>query len=311
MMFMSPGHSVPESGDSGFTGLILASFDQRWEKYRRELRRCQRKCSETAVHDLRVATRRLISTIEIISIAVDDPRLGKLRQALRRRFKESGPLRDVQVQLLRLEKVRDRYPELEQFYTLLLLREQRLLKSLDREIRAVRVGTLEQQVREVRTILPRQFEEKGAVARTAATGAAAASFLKTVALLGKVDPDDPRTIHRLRIAFKKFRYVTESLQTVLHGITPALLKEMNQYQVRMGVIQDLEVFASSFRRYLSRVRKGSQINFLPFQQDLVRERQELVKDFLGGAGELHGFWIVRDPAVQKEPKSNINKPGMM
>jgi len=311
MMLMAFQHDVASSEERAFVDMLLTSFDQRWEKYRRELRRCQRKCSEKAVHDLRVATRRLVSSIDIISIAVDDDRLDKLRQMLRKRFKESGPLRDVQIQLLRLEKVRDKYPELEQFYTLLLLREQRLLKSLDREIRRVRVGTIEQQVREVRTRLPQQLEGRGAVARTAATGAAAAAFLKAVVLLTKVDPMDPRTVHRLRISFKKFRYIVESLQHVLPGITHALLKAMNQYQVRMGVIQDYEVLSASFRGYLSKVRKGSRINFLPFQQELVREKQGLLKSFLESAGDLHAFWTMQNPAGIRKPKPNMNKPGVV
>ncbi len=241
-------------------------------------------------------------------IAVEDNRLGKLRQALRKRFRESGALRDVQVQLVRLEKVRDKYPELEQFYTLLLLREKRMLKNLEKEARKVRIGTIDQQVRESRIHLLRSLEEQSAVAKTAVTGAAAASFLRTVALLGKVDPEDPDTIHNLRISFKKLRYIVESLQHVLPGISPALLKAMNQYQLRMGLIQDLEVFSETFRRYLTKVRKGSRINFLPFQQELTRERQVLVAGFLEHAGEVHEFWTMKDSSGhRKTPSSSIQQ----
>ena len=44
--------------------LLVQAVDERWQTYRRELKRCQKHYSEEAVHDLRVATRRLISVLE-------------------------------------------------------------------------------------------------------------------------------------------------------------------------------------------------------------------------------------------------------
>jgi CHAD domain-containing protein len=313
MMIAPVRHRAAVLADDRFADLLLASFDQRWEKYRRELKRCQKKCSEKAVHDLRVATRRLISTIDVISSAVDDNRLVKFRQVLRKRFKESGPLRDVQVHLLRLEKVRDTYPELEQFYTLLLLRERRLLKNIERQMQKARIGLLEQRVREVRALLPRLLEggETRSAVKAAAIGTVAAGFLRSASLLRRVDPADSRTIHRLRISFKKFRYGVEALQHVLPGVTIPMLKAMNRYQVRMGDIQDLEVFSASFRRYLSKVKRVERINFLPFQQELARGHHALVQEFLAGAGELNGFWTLRGSANDAQKMSaSIHKASL-
>jgi len=312
MISSTPPGAMPGKAQV-FVDQLLDSFDRRWERYRRDLARCQKKCSEEAVHDLRVASRRLLSTLDIISRVVDDNSVARFRQTLRRHLKGLGPLRDVQVQLLRLDKARDIHPELEQFDTLLLLREQKLLKDSERELRKTRVSVLEQHKREIRTQLPRMLQrmQTQSAVKAVAVGGVAGGFLKASALLAKVDPSDPATIHRLRVCFKKFRYDVEALQHVLPGITTGMLKAMNEYQTRMGVIQDLEVFSSAFRKYLSRARKGTHFGFLPFQQELAREHQSLVGKFLDGAGELNGFWTLGVAAErQHKTTSPIHKPSL-
>ena len=90
-----------------------------------------------------------------------------------------------------------------------------------------------------------------------------------------------------------------------------MLKAMNRYQLRMGMIQDLEVFSETFRRYLSRNWKGSHIGFLPFQQELTKEHQSLVRDFMAGAGELDGFWTLGSFSEQtRKPTTSLHKSSL-
>ncbi len=56
-----------------------------------------------------------------------------------------------------------------------------------------------------------------------------------------VDPGQPATIHRLRIAFKKFRYMIEAIYPILQNPAPDYLKKLQDYQAAMGDIQDMEV----------------------------------------------------------------------
>jgi CHAD domain-containing protein len=56
-----------------------------------------------------------------------------------------------------------------------------------------------------------------------------------------VDSGQPTTIHRLRIAFKKFRYMVEVIYPVLQNPPSDYLKRMHDYQAIMGDIQDMEV----------------------------------------------------------------------
>ena len=272
--------------------LLVHSLDERWQTYCTELQRCQTRCSERAVHDLRVASRRLISTIDIVLTVTADDRLRKARQNLRKRFKMLGALRDLQVQRKRIEAMRQAYPELEAFFAVLLLREKRLLKQIDTELKSVRIGPMGVRIGEsaegLGTLLRNPSVDRAA--RSAVVGAVAASFARAVDLRGKIEPAHTATIHRLRIAFKKFRYQVEALQPLLVGMSERRLKAMNAYQVKMGNIQDNEVLAASLNAYALRRRRPSRENLLRVHQELSRQHGELVEVFMQSADELYTFW---------------------
>jgi CHAD domain-containing protein len=57
------------------------------------------------------------------------------------------------------------------------------------------------------------------------------------------------TIHRVRIAFKSFRYMVEIIHPLLDDYPVETLKRMNDYQALLGEIQDTEVFAQTLAAY--------------------------------------------------------------
>src|SRR5258708_2576008 len=85
---------------------LEASLKALWKRYRKDLERCQDKFSEKAVHDSRVATRRLLSLVELLRPFLAQGRLNKVRRALKRHLDTFSDLRDTQVQLLSLAKLR-------------------------------------------------------------------------------------------------------------------------------------------------------------------------------------------------------------
>jgi CHAD domain-containing protein len=50
-----------------------------------------------------------------------------------------------------------------------------------------------------------------------------------------------RTVHQTRIAFKRFRYMLESLSPAITGPSRRQLRALAYYQRKMGIIQDHEV----------------------------------------------------------------------
>jgi len=272
--------------------MLRQSLDQRWQKYAAELARCRRKCSEKSVHDLRVATRRLLATIDVILAVMPGDLIRNVERTLRKRMKAFGPLRDVQVQLLRIGKLRQDHPDLTPFYTVLLLREQHLMDLITRRLQRTMTTSMDEAVAACNERLE-QFvhaEPMARVASTAAIGTAAAAFARAVVLRQAIVPGDSASIHHLRLAFKKYRYTIEVMQPALPFVTENVLKNMNAYQDRMGQIQDVEVLAGSLKQFSRRTRGKSGTRLAPVRQALEEEHRVLMTAFHKAADDLYGFW---------------------
>ncbi|MBI5473091.1 MAG: CHAD domain-containing protein [Ignavibacteriae bacterium] len=273
------------------TVLLLTSLEQRWKKYQREMRRCRHSFSEDAIHDLRVATRRLVSTLIIIEILIPDERVRKMRRRLKRLFDAMSPLRDVQVQLLRVEESRKQFPRLATLATVLKVRERNLIRSLERKIMKVDLGGLGQTVRWLKLKLSSYAARRGKnqIALTTVVGSAASTFASATYLREQVIATQPRTIHRARIGFKKLRYTLEALAPFLPGLDKKRLKAMDSYQTRMGLIQDMEVFIARVRGFIQRQPPTVRRSLAPYLRSLLAEKKKQIDEYRQKADELYAF----------------------
>lgn len=286
----------PSLASRRLSAYILRSLSGRWITYQRELRACRERFAEESVHDLRVAIRRLVSTLDVTAAVVRHAGLRRMRRQLRRLLGGFGPLRDVQVQLLRVEEMLPRHPGLSVVRTVLLVQEQRLVRSLQKRIAAVQTAEHAGVVRELRGRIDQAFRDssRARARRGAVVATATAAFANAVRLKEMADRSRPATIHRLRVAFKKFRYRAEMLQPLIPGLSKEMLPAMNRYQTRMGEIQDVEVFLGLLRRHLRRTRAGG---LRPAVLELLALRRELLRAFFASASELYALWpvSVQDP----------------
>jgi CHAD domain-containing protein len=131
--------------------------------------------------------------------------------------------------------------------------------------------------------------------------AAGRAFDTVNARYRQVDPAKIVTIHRTRVAFKKFRYMVEALAKVLPGITDRHLRDMQTYQTRMGKIQDVEVLLARAEKFAKRTNLDLEF----FRRQLMRRRAGLVSRFMANADQLLGFW---PPRVQTAPRSRPKRP---
>jgi CHAD domain-containing protein len=282
--------STPSLPD--FRILLLDALHDRWQTFRAELKRCQEKYSEEAVHDLRVAMRRLISTLDLVVSIHPRANLRKARRALKRQLDRFGPLRDVQVELLAVDKMLATFPELQGFYTFLTGRERRLVQRLGAEIKKVKTGKVKKAIRsaikQVDVLLgaPERQQEK----RAEALRAVEASFNRVVERKQAVDATDSATIHRMRVAFKKFRYMVESLAPMLGRGTSKRLKAMNAFQGEMGDVQDAEVLLTSLITFAHKRGPESEASLARALEELSRRRTALIEAFLASADMLYAFW---------------------
>jgi CHAD domain-containing protein len=293
----SPTAAVARAAPSGkptpeFRALLLDALHDRWRTWRSGLKRCRKKYSEAAVHDLRVATRRLISALDLLAGIHPEGKLRKARRRLKRRLEMLGPLRDVQVQLRTIDKMLPSFPELQGLYNALQQRERKLVQRLTAALKRVKTGKLEKAMRAV----IRQAEgfldtpAKQAEKLTAAVDAVGATFNQVVERKLAIDPTDSATIHRMRVAFKKFRYMTEALAPMMDWVTSKQLKAMNDFQGSMGDIQDAEVLLASVTAFAQQQGKERDAAFTRVLEELSRRRTALIDAFLASADTLYTFW---------------------
>ena len=64
--------------------LILKVFDQRYQQYVSERKRCRDDFSEEAVHDLRIASRRLLAVVDLLQEVMPQLNLKNLRAVFMR-----------------------------------------------------------------------------------------------------------------------------------------------------------------------------------------------------------------------------------
>jgi CHAD domain-containing protein len=303
MAQLMTGISAESRLSTDVVSLLLESLDQRWQKYLSELSRCRRKCSEKSVHDLRVATRRMLAVIDVITTVMPDDSVNDIVRTLRKHLKSFGPLRDVQVQLVKVEQLKQSFPGLNSFFTVLLLRERRLITASGRELKRISPRPMARVITRWKERFASVFETRSMqrIATSAVMGAAAATFARAVALRQALDREDSSSIHRLRVAFKKFRYTVEVLQPVLPFASGALLKSMNGYQDRMGYIQDNEVLNGAVRSYLKTRPRAVRAALLPLREALAEEHRRLVAEFIKSADGLDTFWNEQMDSVQELP----------
>jgi CHAD domain-containing protein len=236
-----------------------------------------------------------MATIDLIGAVRDDQALRKARRDLRKHLKAFGPLRDTHVQILEVRALARRFPVLRSYLRSLSQTEAALIGKARAYLARMRLEGIEQTLARSRGELAELLgaPEMHRYVSSALAGEAGKSFLRAAERLGRVNTGDPASIHRLRVAFKKCRYTLEILRPLLPGTSASLLKGMNAYQTRMGVIQDSVVLSSSLARFAVRNTRVSTAAMGAVQHALVERRRGLIQEFFERADELHRFW--REP----------------
>jgi len=291
---------------------LRASLKERWKSYRRALKRCQRKFSEKSVHASRVATRRLLSLVELLTVFLDQSETRKIRRELKRHLDCFAPLRDTQVQLLLLDNQKRQFPETKPLRRMLVQREQRCLKSAKRRISGVRVRQMEKVLCDLSCKLAnlRKDAARRSSHRAAVMKVVHEAFTRTVERQRAMDPVEVVTIHRVRVAFKKFRYMMEALQPLFAEITAERVIAMQDYQSMMGEVQDTEVFLARLDKFARRNESLAR-DLARFRLWLLQRHTAQIDYCLEHAERLHEFWPFkprRRPAASRQAGTRPNTP---
>ena len=276
------------AGDSG--DIMDGLLQQQWKRYRRALKRCQDKFTLNAIHEFRVETRRLLSCLALLEDLLPARRVGKVWRLLKRRLDLLDDLRDTQVQLETLVKLHRASTVAGPFRASLRKREQRFTRRTRKQIRKVKARRLGKLVAECQEYLETAIAGAGSrKALAALLRSVGRAFRRACHLHARINPRDSATIHRTRVAFKRFRYMVEALAACLPAVTRQRLGAMRRYQTMMGNIQDAEVLLGALDGFLARQAVNPE-TVRRFREQLLRRRQRLIRVYLRASGQLLKFW---------------------
>ena len=269
---------------------LARALKKQWKRCRKQLKRCQDKFSEKAIHASRVETRRLLSSVELLSSFLSARHLEKAQRALKRHLDALDDVRDTQVQLLTVGKMLRVFPAARPFHAFLVKREKRFIRETRKRIKQIQPRQLAKLIAACRDDVKAHLKDHppqrvtGVLLRSVDH-----AFARTRQKRMLIRPEDARTIHRTRVAFKKFRYMVGALAGFLSGVSDTHLAAMHHYQTMMGEIQDAEVLLRTLDKFL-RKQEIKPEAARRFREELLRRRQWLIRVYLGAADQLLEFW---------------------
>lgn len=264
--------------------LLLDSLDERTATYVKKAKRCRDNFSTDAVHDLRTSLRRLLAILEVVGFMTSTSKVEKLVDRLDDQLDGFSKLRDMQVMLDKLKEDVNTLPELEPFQNYLEKREKRHQREDEDHIQNIKPGASEKRLLKLR----RDVEDLVEVdVQRDLPQAVDQAYLAVLQRYAEVDPSQLVSIHRLRVAFKKFRYMVEAIYPCLPNYPEELLKRLQEYQTEMGDIHDIQVFLETLSKF---AEKSESYNPVPMRRIYERILADAVSRFMKHKDDLRSFW---------------------
>ena len=113
-------------------------------------------------------------------------------------------------------------------------------------------------------------------------------YARVARYLRMLRADRPATIHRLRIAFKQYRYLCELLQPLSAHVQVPDPGTMPQFQARMGAVQDCEVMLTALVEAEATGALGP-AETASLRRRFENQRSRAIKSFLDKADKLRKF----------------------
>lgn len=218
---------------------LAQTTSARWKVFRARLKGCREKPSTGSVHELRVATRRLISQVTLLQALFPGAKTAWILRFLKKQVKLLGGLRDHHVQTHFIRERLTRFPEVRVLERHLARREGKLAKKISRNLENSRIGKFKKRFRSLTNHIGGPAAPTEAKVTECAVRLATAAFEEALRKHRLATCTDLRTVHQARIAFRRYRYLVETLPGEVTGWKWRDLRNLASHQRRMGLVQDL------------------------------------------------------------------------
>jgi CHAD domain-containing protein len=276
---------VTEESKPNARQLLAEALEKAWDNYRKELKNCRDEFSNEAIHDLRVATRRVLAIIELLKSIEQRPRFKKIIRELKDQLDELDDLRDTQVILAEISEVLNELPQLHPFQKELQTDEEKLLRTLRKKIKKFETSDLEKRIAKTQASLEDNESENDLESKVLQAVDDAYQLAKE--RLAWVDATRAATIHRVRVAFKSLRYMIEIIYPLFRDYPEENLKRMDGYQSLMGEVQDREVFMQTLADY---AESASFPDMETVRRYYEQRHNEAISAYMKNMNDLQTFW---------------------
>ena len=239
-----------------------------------------------ALHDLRVASRRLRAALGIYSTAFAPKAARSLLRSAKALTSALGPVRDLDVQLGALEKASEGLVKTEREGLRRVIRRLKRLRL--RERRIMRRQLRRWSGKRFNAELEKTLLEPLPDAPLSTFAGVITTAWERVAIFWPVvqDPGKVAELHEMRIVTKRLRYTLELFAPTLPEAKAALVKPLTQIQEHLGQIHDLDVLLplleQGLRREKRRKRAGKKAaaGLSHVIAQTVAERVRLYEEFI-------------------------------
>jgi CHAD domain-containing protein len=270
----------------GNTNLLLEAIEKGWNEFQVRFKLYRHEASEESVHDLRVASRRLLSVIELLRGVAPHPRLQRLRKYLKDQLNSFDELHDTQVMIVEICEILEELPEAEPFLGYLEKHEKHLLRVAEKKADQLNLGNLKKRIRLIHKDLEK-LVEKDEHLNNHLLRVVDDAYSLVLNRMEILDPGQIATIHRLRIAMKKFRYLVEIVYPQVEEYPIGTLELMHEFQNVMGDIHDIEILLTTMDEFYENQRHEQPESVVQFFQKTHLER---IDTFYKNISCIKSFW---------------------
>ena len=207
--------------------------------------------SDEAIHDLRVAIRRVLAWIAVRDALLGpDPRLRNARSSLGALMAPLGKLRDAHVKRDWIRKIVPEGDEPSYLYAVQVASDVLRWEARVRE----RLGA--RSTARLRVPAGKKREKPGTMGEI---GLLAERHLRTLEKEvakrreAALDPAHPEALHRMRLDFKRYRYAAEVFYPLFPRAGKAAAKRHQAFQTLLGTIHDCDVILLEARSFLANI----------------------------------------------------------
>jgi len=226
---------------------VYDTIDVTYSAFLQRLEQCRLEYSEPGIHDLRVSARKMLSLVSLLSNFTDVPYLSELKKTLRKILRSLNPVRDLQVEVILLKQLIFKFPVLYTFYIHLSGREIFLSDKTGAILKAFNTDDSDGLIFFLRYYLKDRSSEIGFDVKKMIE-VKERLFSDLIKIFGTARKNDMQSIHKVRLALKKYRYIEEALKP-LTGLSKKRIKRMKNLQDHLGDIQDYSVIMERIHNF--------------------------------------------------------------